>query len=400
MKLDQPLALLGGISAQEFMSVYWQRKPLLIRRAFSHFKSSLTPKDIRELVSREEVESRLIWQTDTGWHMQTGPFDTLPPTEQAGWSVLAQSVDLHDDATAELLRHFRFIPDARIDDIMMSLASDGGGVGPHFDSYDVFLLQGYGRRRWRISQQKDLSVIPALPLKILQNFQPEEQYLLEPGDMLYLPPHVAHEGVAIGANCITLSIGFRAPTLATLAHGVLDAAADQLAAQHDEGYGLYSDPPIAINDLQIRYTDSGSRATLTPAALPEKMIRKALAAVRQIDFTEHLASRFLGVWLSSPPANADFIEQTPEHDLLELNSTYSGLLKLDRCTRLLYGTQELYINGEVAPCPPSEALRNLADRRQLKLHSHDFQTLASHERSMLNDWLQQGWLTLHAVGAE
>src|SRR5690606_7701399 len=139
---------------------------------------------------------------------------------------------------AELLHRFRFIADARLDDAMISVASDQGGVGPHFDSYDVFLLQAHGQRHWRISTQKDLSLHDNLPLRILRNFQAEEEYILEPGDMLYLPPHVAHDGIAMG-DCMTISIGFRAPTLAVLARGVLEAAGDQLMARIGEDPGLY-----------------------------------------------------------------------------------------------------------------------------------------------------------------
>src|SRR5690606_21445651 len=148
MNIDQPLALLGGLTPQAFMRGYWQRKPLLIRQAIPDFKPSLSIADIRKPVRREECASRLIWRNARGWNMRTGPFSRLPPVSRPGWTVLAQSVDLHDDATAELMHRFRFISDARLDDAMISIASDGGGVGPHFDSYDVFLLQAHGRRRW------------------------------------------------------------------------------------------------------------------------------------------------------------------------------------------------------------------------------------------------------------
>src|SRR5690606_4183013 len=185
--------------------------------------------NIKQLVKREEVESRLIWQDENGWNMKTGPFDRLPAASKRDWTLLAQSVDLHDDATAQLLHQFRFIADARLDDAMISIATDGGGVGPHFDSYDVFLLQAHGQRRWRISQQDDLTLDTGLPLKILTHFQAEEESVLEPGDRLYLPPHAAHDGVAVG-DCMTISIGVRAPTQATLACGMLEAANDQIMA--------------------------------------------------------------------------------------------------------------------------------------------------------------------------
>src|SRR5690606_9808307 len=209
MKIDQPLTLLGGLTAQEFMSQYWQKQPLLIRQAIPDYKPNLRPVDIRELVKREEVESRLIWQENDAWNMEKGPFSKLPSARQPGWTVLAQSVDLHDDGMADLMRQFRFISDARLDDVMISVATKGGGAGPHFDSYDVFLLQGHGKRRWRSSQQSELELVPDLPCKILQRFAAEQESVLERGDMLYLPPHVARDGAAETHNCMTISVGFR-----------------------------------------------------------------------------------------------------------------------------------------------------------------------------------------------
>ena len=133
------------------------------------------------------------------------------PSKKREWTLLVQGVNLHDDRAHALMNRFRFIPDARLDDLMISYATDGGGVGAHFDSYDVFLLQVHGKRRWRIGAQRDLSLKPGLPLKVLQHFDAEEEWVLEPGDMLYLPPHIAHDGVAEG-ECMTASIGFRAPS--------------------------------------------------------------------------------------------------------------------------------------------------------------------------------------------
>src|SRR5690606_6698144 len=212
--IHTPLTLLGGRSPAEFMRTYWQKHPLLIRQAIPGFISPVAPAGLKKLAKRDDVESRLIWQEKDEWNMENGPFARFPKIAEPNWSLLVQSVDLHDDATAALMQQFRFIPDARLDDIMISLASRNGGVGPHFDSYDVFLLQGRGQRRWRISQQKDLSLVPDIACKILQHFEPEEEFVLEPGDMLYLPPHIAHDGISESDECITVSIGFRAPSLA------------------------------------------------------------------------------------------------------------------------------------------------------------------------------------------
>lgn len=388
MNTDLPLDLLGGLSPRVFMQRYWQRRPLLIRQAIPGFKPSLSISDVRQLVKREEVESRLIWCDDKGWHMKAGPLSRLPASSRPNWTALAQSVDLHDDATAALMHQFRFIADARLDDVMISIASQGGGVGPHFDSYDVFLLQAHGRRRWRISQQQDLSLEPGLPLKILSHFQAEEEYILEPGDMLYLPPHAAHDGVALD-DCMTISIGFRAPTQATLACGMLEAANDQVMANLGDTAGLYGSPVLPGPILSATYKDAGVAATQTPAALPDAMIEAALKAVRSVRFDDKLASRFLGVWLTDPPASALFDPAETIPDLTE-RMPASGQLVLDRCTRMMYRARQLFINGEVAPVPASTALKALADARSLPCAKAA--RFKDAERDMLAQWLEDGWV--------
>lgn len=390
ISVDTPLTLLGGLTAHEFMRDYWQRKPLLIRQAIPGFRHSLSIADIRELVRRDEVESRLIWRDGQGWHMKQGPFSRLPARNRPDWTVLAQSVDLHDDATAELLHQFRFIADARVDDAMISVAGDGGGVGPHFDSYDVFLLQAAGKRRWRISRQADLTLQPGLPLKILRHFVPEDDYILEPGDMLYLPPHVAHDGVALG-ECMTISIGFRAPSLATLACGMLEAANDLVMANAGDTGGLYANPVIPGPDLNARYSDPDAGATDRPARLPEGMIKAALQAVRQVQFTPALAARFLGQWLTEPSPSALFEpDDTPQQWHEPLESTLQ--IKLDRCTRMLYRDKALFINGEVADAAPSRLMKALADTRSLTLTPQQAAKLTDAEKSCLERWQEDGWV--------
>jgi 50S ribosomal protein L16 3-hydroxylase len=390
MRTDIPLELLAGLTAEEFMRDYWQRKPLLIRRAIPDFKPSLSIQDVRTLVQREEVESRLIYKDENGWAMKTGPFKRLPSPKQKAWTALAQSVDLHDDATASLMHRFRFISDARLDDAMISIASDGGGVGPHFDSYDVFLLQAHGQRRWRISQQQDLTLEPGLPLKILRNFQSEQEFVLDPGDMLYLPPHAAHDGVAIG-DCMTISIGFRAPTLATLACGMLGAAADQIMANLGDVNGLYAHPIIPGPDLSETYKDPDALATQHPAHLPKKLIQTALGAVAQLRFDESLATHFLGQWLTELSSNAYFEPSADELDLVS-EMPRDGELTLDRCSRMMYKNEMLFINGEVAPIPLSPALKQLADERHLICSEPAAQSLSDDEREILTQWVDDGWL--------
>ncbi len=173
--LDQPLALLGGLTPQQFMRRHWQKKPLLIRQAIPGFAPLLDRSALFDMAAQEGVESRLIvQQPGQGWSLKHGPLNRrgLPPLRQPGWTVLVQGVDLHLDPLHQLMQQFRFVPDARLDDLMISWASEGGGVGPHFDSYDVFLLQASGRRHWRIGRQKDLTLQEDVPLKILQHFEP------------------------------------------------------------------------------------------------------------------------------------------------------------------------------------------------------------------------------------
>ena len=392
MKIHLPLTLLGGLSPADFMRRYWQRKPLLIRQAIPGFKPPLNIAALKKLARRDDVESRLIWREDGAWQMEQGPFARLPKAAEPDWTLLVQSVDLHSDAASALLLQFRFIPDARLDDIMISVASDGGGVGPHFDSYDVFLLQAAGRRRWRYGRQQDLSLQPGLPLKILSHFTPEHDVVLEPGDMLYLPPQAAHDGIAVGDDCMTISIGFRAPTQAALARGLLEAAADQAMARIGLLGGPYGEPPLPGRRLDALYRDPDQPAVDTPAALPDALVQATLDTLAKVRFDDALAARFLGCWLTEPSNLAVFDAAPP--DGLDLASDWpaDGMLELDRRTRMLYRGRQVFINGETAQAPASAALRALADDRRLACGDPRCRRLGSAARECLADWLDAGWL--------
>lgn len=394
MNPDLPLPLLGGLTPADFMRRYWQRKPLLIRQAIPGFKPPLSAAEVKRLARQDEVESRLVWREAGQWNMENGPFARLPAAREPGWSVLVQSVDQHDDGVAELMQRFRFIPDARLDDLMISVASDQGGIGPHFDSYDVFLLQGHGKRRWRIGRQKDLSLVPGLPLKILAGFEPEEDYVLEPGDMLYLPPHIAHDGIAVGGDCMTLSIGFRSPSRATLARGLLEAAADQLMARAGDPCGPYGEPPLPGPDLSAMYRDPGQPATAAPAEIPGTLVQEALAAIARVKFDEALATRFLGCWLTEPNRAAVFDAPVAEPPDLAESWPGEGRLRLDRRSRMLYRGKQLFINGEAVDATPSAALRKLADERSLSCGDPLCRSLSDTHRGLLTQWLDDGWLHL------
>ena len=386
--IDTPTPLLGGLTPQAFMRDYWQKKPLLVRQAIPGFQPPVTIREVHTLARRDEVESRLITHGERGWSLKHGPFRKLPPLTEPNWTLLVQGVDLHDDATAALMRQFRFISDARLDDLMISVATDGGGVGPHFDSYDVFLLQGHGRRRWRTSLQADRALVPGLPLKILADFRPDEDVILEPGDMLYLPPHACHDGVAIGNDCMTLSIGFRVPSEATLARGLLEAAADQISAQHFGDPGLYGQPVLPGPDLSVLYTDAGAPATRTPAALPDTLVQATLDTLARIRLDRTVAARFLGQWLTTLPDSALF-DPADEPIALSAGVPATGRLCLDRCTRLMYCDQQLFINGEIAPVMADAALAALADQRTLDADA--VRALSPESLVVLDEWLQEGW---------
>jgi 50S ribosomal protein L16 3-hydroxylase len=190
------MQLLGGLSATKFLSQFWQKKPLLVRNAIPDFKGVVQAPELLALSLRDDVEARLVCRRRGTWHMQQGPFSRtqLVRLPKSGWTLLVQGLNLELPAADDLLRRFRFLPYARLDDVMVSYAVRGGGVGPHFDSYDVFLLQGPGRRRWSVGRQRDRQLDPKAPLKILRNFRPEKEWLLEAGDMLYLPPGLGARG--------------------------------------------------------------------------------------------------------------------------------------------------------------------------------------------------------------
>ena len=268
-----------------FLRDYWQKKPLLIRNPWGEWRNPLEPDELAGLACEEGVESRLITLGDDRLAMESGP---LPETRfgQLGalpWTLLVQAVDHHVPQVAALIDPFRFVPNWRIDDVMVSYATDGGGVGAHFDQYDVFLVQGLGRRRWQVGALCD-STTPLLPhddLRLLADFVPEQEWILEPGDILYVPPRIAHHGVAVGDDCMTYSIGFRAPSRAELVEHWSETLVD---AMPDED--RYADPDLA------RQANPGE---IAPAAIDRlhALVTEALA-------DRAAFARWFGQYSSSP----------------------------------------------------------------------------------------------------
>jgi 50S ribosomal protein L16 3-hydroxylase len=230
-----------------FLRDYWQQKPLLIRSPWESWSNPVEPDELAGLACEPLVESRLITRRENAWELEHGPVAESRFAKQGRdpWTLLVQSVDHHFAAVAALLEPFRFVPNWRIDDVMVSYAVDGGGVGPHFDHYDVFLVQGLGRRRWELGPLCDDST-PLLPhdgLRLLADFQATEEWILEPGDILYVPPRIAHRGIAVGDDCMTYSIGFRAPSRGEL----IEAWADDMATDLSDS-DRYEDPQLAQQD--------------------------------------------------------------------------------------------------------------------------------------------------------
>lgn len=371
MDINQALLLLGGLTPAQFMKRHWHKKPLLVRQAIPGFKPCVDRAGLVELAGREDVESRLIVHGDKGWKMKHGPLArrSLPPFSQKQWTFLVQGVDLHHDGVHALMQQFRFVPDARLDDLMISYATDGGGVGPHFDSYDVFLLQAHGRRRWRIGRQKDLSLQEGVPLKILQNFEPEQEFVLEPGDMLYLPPKYAHDGVAEG-ECMTWSIGFRSPQEGELAREILSGLAEEAVAQ--VGDGVYRDP--------------AQPAVAHPGAVPADLLVFARHALQKAQNDPHLLALLLGEYLTEPKANVWF-----DADPVEAWGPERGVV-LDRRTRMMYDDRHVFINGEGFRVAGRDGrlLRQLADERRLS--GQACAGLSEAAQQALQEWAQAGWL--------
>jgi 50S ribosomal protein L16 3-hydroxylase len=384
--VTQPLALLGGLSPETFMRRHWQKKPLLIRGAMPDVLAPVSRQALFELAGQETVSSRLVRHTPKkGWTLAQGPFAEAqwPAAGQPGWTLLVQGVDRQVPAAHALLSQFRFVPDARLDDLMVSWASDGGGVGPHFDSYDVFLLQVQGRRRWRIGRLKEPRLLPDAPLKILSHFEAEEEWLLEPGDMLYLPPRWAHDGVAEGDDCMTCSIGFRAPAQDEFAREVLqrllDAAQDEAEADAQEAASVrHSASPL--------YRDPKQPATAHPGRIPPAMAEFAEQAVLRLMANPDARACALGEWLSEPAPGTWFEEE-------DAPPVAAGQgVRLDARTRMLYDERRVFINGESYRAGGRDAtlMRHLADRRALS--AEQVASLSADARSLLDDWTETGWV--------
>ena len=326
--------LLGDLAPREFLRRYWQKRPLFIAAALPQFAGVIDKTALGALAARDDVESRIVERRGSRWQTRHGPFENAG-IRQTNATLLVSGINLHLDAADRLLRRFAFIPQARLDDVMVSYATPGGGVGPHVDSYDVFLLQGPGRRRWRVGKKV---------------------YLCTPGDMLYVPPGVEHDGVALD-ECYTYSIGFRAPRGAELGAAFLDWL-------HERGLpdAAYRDPDLA--------------PVVRPASIPVRMLDFGERVLSRIRWSRSDVADFLGRYLSAPKP----------HVVFRPSRSRGSRVRLDPKTQLLYFGTRFFINGESFTVRAPQLLRELADRRE-----SDLRRLAPLAK-LVGQWREAGYV--------
>jgi 50S ribosomal protein L16 3-hydroxylase len=373
--MNKKTNLLGGLSPQTFMREHWHKRLRIIKQAIGGFTDLLSPADMMKLASREDVDSRLVIRDGKTWTLEHGPFSAarFKKLPEKNWTLLVQGLNLYVPAADTLLRTFDFLPQVRLDDVMVSLAAPGGGVGPHFDSYDVFLLQGMGTRRWKLSEQEDLALDPKAPLKILKNMRAEQTHDLVAGDMLYLPPHVAHDGVASQTEgfCTTYSIGFRAPTNQEIAD-----AFSQWVVETAEIEGRLADPELTATDK--------------PGRIPPLYAKKIVEAIEQLQIDKDTIAQFAGCFATELKLSVTF--SPPARPLTRTafakQANASGV-RLDAGVLCVYDAKHLYINGDsFVLLGDREFWETLADRREAKVDT----SLAKETIDALYEWYCNGWV--------
>lgn len=332
------------MDVKQFLRRHWQKRPLLVRGALPGFRGAATRAQLARLAARPDVEARLVARRGARWRVSHGPLACA--TLQRNSTLLVSGVNLHLAAADRLLRQFSFLPQARLDDVMVSWAAPGGGVGPHFDSYDVFLVQGAGRRRWRLQRPRAFRPVPDAPLRLIADFAPDEELLAEPGDLLYLPPGWGHDGVAL-EDCLTCSVGLRAPQGAELAAAFLDYL-------HERGL-----PRATYRDPQLQ-------PARRSAEIPRPLAAHAAAVLGRIRWRRSDVEDFLGRTLSAPKPHVVFAHPRPA----VAPGAFARRLRhaavaLDARTQMLTLGARCFINGETLAA--TRALRALADRRRGRL---------------------------------
>lgn len=373
--------LLAGMTPRAFLARHWQKRPLLVRAAIEGFRGLLSPRELMRLACRDDAQSRVVVRDGRTWQVHHGPFKPafFRRLGAQRWTLLVQDVNHFLPDAHALLARFRFVPDARLDDLMVSYAPPGGGVGPHFDSYDVFLLQALGRRRWLVSAQRDLALVEGAPLKLLARFRATREWVLAPGDMLYLPPRYAHDGVAVD-ECMTYSIGFRAPAWQELGSAFLGYLQD-----HREMGGLYQDPRL--------------KPARHPARIGGDLLRQAQEQLARIRWSRADVVRFLGGWLTEPKPHVFFSapKARVSRAVFLSRARREGLVLAPK-SRMLYAGGSVFINGE-SERPKATALRALqalADAGGIRVTGRE----PAHLVELLQRWQRAGWLEFAAGRAQ
>lgn len=334
--------ILGEITPRDFLRSHWQKRPLLVRQALPGFTSPIDAGELAGLACEDNVESRLIEKHGDRYALEQGPFDAarFAKLPERDWTLLVQDIEKHLPDFAEYLDLFRFIPQWRIDDLMISIAAHGGGVGPHVDAYDVFLLQANGRRRWRIAESFDPEIVPDTDVRVLKHFDAEQDWILEPGDMLYLPPNVAHDGIALDDECMTWSIGFRAPSLRDMFSDFTEWVHQRLPED-----AMYADP-----DLELSESSDGGISSQGM-----KRMRQLLREALMHDDAE--LDRWFGQFITEPKPwlRSEASAETPEAGDFAARFQGGDALLRDSRALLAWASREdevlLFANGEERALP-------------------------------------------------
>jgi len=333
---------LGDLPLETFLSQYWQKKPLLIRNALPDFNSPVAPDVLAGLACEEGVESRLVIQgkTEQEWELKHGPFndEIFSQLPESHWTLLVQAVDHWIPEAGNLLNMFDFIPRWRIDDLMISYASDGGGVGPHFDNYDVFLVQTSGKRKWEIGgiYEETAPLIPNMPVSILSEFEAVETWTLEPGDVLYVPPGIGHNGIAEGNDCMTCSVGFRAPSHSEILREYTDFIGENLSEA-------------------LRYEDPDLIAQENTGEITAQTLERIQLILRKYTDDKELIGHWFGCYITTPkyqqldPLELEESENT--HSIADIKSHLAsgGILVRNESSRFAFEVKDdkniLFVDG-------------------------------------------------------
>lgn len=374
-------SVLGGLPASTFLRDYWQKRPLLVRQAIPGFQGIVDRDQILELATRGEATSRLVLEHPrrrARWERHDGPFGGIDPSmlPKTHWTLLVHGLESLVRGGWELLGEFSFVPAARVDDLMVSYAADGGSVGPHDDRYDVFLLQGAGRRRWRVMTGGDRAVDPSAAIRVLAHFVADDEWVLEPGDLLYLPPGVAHWGIAEGYS-FTYSIGFLAPSHRELVESFL-------------GYVAHVVTPAI--DPEALLTHADAKVPADPLALPDAMVDAVAAVVGGVRWDARAIEDFLGRFLTAPRPRVVFTPPRRPWSVEEFarRASARGRLELALPSRGLVRGRRLFLNGEVyrASTATRRLFEELVRTRALALpRAFDDRTLA-----LLHGWYAAGYV--------